>query len=278
MTVMAESVLLASVIPPVSPSEAVALERAELERFILAASGLPDEAWAVRSSRSGLDLHALVAHVAGTYAAQARLSELRRQLHPQLLRLYRMDGDALSDTFVRLHIGDRSSRSAAELLIELRTDGPVAIEHRARLIRPLALLDRVFPSFDGLPVPPLAPFRAVRDLWRHRFDLIETSGHDMDVDADHDGRIIAVIVRGRAAAASRVLGDRSVDLAVGDLGTGMWRFGTPSEPDSTVELEALTLIRLLLAWRSPAATRERSRIDGDVRAAMSLLSALHGAA
>jgi hypothetical protein len=33
-----------------------------------------------------------------------------------------------------------------------------------------------------------------------------------------------------------------------------------------------------LAWRSPAATRERSRIDGDVKSAMSLLSALHGAA
>src|SRR5215211_2617927 len=115
---------------------------------------------------------------------------------------------------------------------------------------------------------PISPFRSVRDLWRHRLDLIETSGHDMDVDAVHDGRIIAVIVRGRAAAASRVLGDRSVDLAVGDLGTGMWRFGTPSEPDSTIELDALTLIRLLLAWRSPAATRERSRIDGDVKSAM----------
>jgi len=85
-------------------------------------------------------------------------------------------------------------------------------------------------------------------------------------------------VRGRAAAASRVLGDRSVELAVGDLGTGAWRFGVPTEPDSTIELNSPELARLLLAWRSPAATRERSRIDGDVKSAMSLLSSLHGSA
>ena len=278
MTAVTETVRLASAIPPISMFEAVALERAELGRFIQTAAELPDEAWEARSGRSGLDLHALVAHVAGTYAAQARLTELRRQLHPQLLRLYRMDGDALSDTFVRLQVGDRSSRSAADLLSELRAVGPVALEHRARLIRPLALIDRVFTSFDGLPVPPLAPFRSVRDLWRHRLDLIETSGHDMDVDAVHDGRIIAVIVRGRAAAASRVLGDRSVDLVMGDLGTGAWRFGVPTEPDSTIELNSPELARLLLAWRSPAATRERSRIDGDVKSAMSLLSSLRGSA
>ena len=278
MSDAAAAVRLAAAIAPVTPAEAVTLEREELRRFTEAAARLPDDAWSLRSVRSGHDLHGLIAHVAGTYAAQARFAELRRQLNPQLLRLYRMDGDPLPETFVRLQVGDRANRSAAELLTELRADGPVAIDHRARLFRPFEILGRALPSLGGLPAPPLAPFRAVRDLWRHRLDLVETAELTVPLEPDHDGRIVALLARSRAGAAERALGNRCVDLTVGDVDRVRWRFGTADMPDASIELDAFTLSRLLLAWRSPAATRERARIDGDVKSAMTLLTALHGAA
>lgn len=271
-----EPVTLASAILPVGPAEAVDLERDELRRFIETAQRLPETAWDLRSARSGHDLRALLAHVAGTYAAQARLGELRRQLNPQLLRFYHLDGESLPETFVRLQAGDRSGRTEADLLAELELAGQAAIQRRALVFRPLVVLGRAPVMVDRVPAPPLAPFRAVRDLWGHRLDLLETTGEVPRLDSSHDGRIVEGILRSRASGAQRLLGRQSVDILARDPHAGRWRFGSPSQPGATIELDGMALVRLLLAWRSPAATRERSRIDGDVRLAMALLAVLHG--
>lgn len=36
--------------------------------------------------------------------------------------------------------------------------------------------------------------RFTRDVWAHRMDIAVAPGHQMDLDAEHDGRIVADIV------------------------------------------------------------------------------------
>jgi hypothetical protein len=97
----------------------------------------------------------------------------------------------------------------------------------------------------------------------------------MRLDNAHDGRIVALLARDRAASATRALGQQSVDLVVTDPAGGRWRYGSKSEPDAVIGLDAVVLAKLLARRRSPAATRERSTIHGDVKTAMILLTSLH---
>jgi hypothetical protein len=270
-------VVPATSILPVTPDEAVALERRELEQFIAALIEVPPESWFDPAGDHGKDLRALVAHVAGGYAAQASFAELRRQAHPKMLRLYRMEGDSLAMTVTRIQIGDRRHRPPEELIAELREVGPIAIDHRARLFSPLQALMRVLPARPGLPRVPLGPFQAVRDLWYHRLDLAEMTGAGFTLNSEHDGRILELLVRAAAASANRVLGEASVDLKITTAAGGVWRFGDHPRPDAAIEMDPVAFAKQLGRRRSPAATRERSHIEGDVKTAMMLLSALHRA-
>jgi uncharacterized protein (TIGR03083 family) len=267
-------VIPADAIPPASPNEALELERGELERFVAALETLPPDAWTLSVRYRDWDVHALVAHVVGSYAAQASFGELRRQTAPRLLRFYRMEGETLGDAIARIQIGDRQNRSPAQVIAELREVGPRAIEHRAVLFRPLQLVGRALVGSRHLPVVPFAPFQAVRDLWFHRLDLTEATSTAFSVDRQHDGRIVELLIRSVAPQGAEALGERSVDLILSGAAGGQWRFGEQAEPDAVIDMSPVTFAKLLTKQYSAAGIRERSQVEGDVQIAMSLLSAI----
>ena len=262
-------------IPPASPNEALELERGELERFVAALETLPPEAWTLPVRRSGWDVHALVAHVAGSYAAQASFDELRRQTAPRVVRFYRMESDSLGETIARIQVGDRRTRSPAQLIAELREAGPRAIDHRAVVFRPLQLVGRALGGNRHLPVVLFAPFQAVRDLWFHRLDLTEATTTAFVTDREHDGRILELLIRYVAPRATTALGERTVDLTLLGAAGGRWRFGEQAKAAAVIEMAPVVFAKLLDNQYSAAGIRERSQVDGDVRTAMSLLSAIH---
>lgn len=273
--VMDEHVTRAESIPPADPNEAVGLERDELERFSATIEAIPFEAWELPVRHAGWDVHALVAHVAGSYAAQASFGELRRQSAPRVVRFYRMEGESLGETVARIQIGDRRNHSPARLIAELREVGPRAVDHRARLFRPFQLVRRAFDGNPRLPALPLGPFHAVRDLWFHRLDLSEATGTAFCLSQSHDGRIIALLVRAVARRGVEALGELTVDLEISGAAGGRWRFGEQSEPAAVIGMEPVTFAKLLTKQHSAAGIRERSQVDGDVKTAMGLLSAIH---
>jgi uncharacterized protein (TIGR03083 family) len=261
-------------IQPASPNEALELEWGELERFVAALEAIPFDAWTLPVRGRGWDVHALVAHVAGSYAAQASFGELRRQTAPRVVRFYRMEGESLGETIARIQIGDRRNHSPAQMIAELREVGPRAIEHRTVVFRPLQLVGRALAGNRRLPVIPFAPFQAVRDLWFHRLDLTEATSTEFSADRQHDGRILEQLIRLVAPQGAEALGERTVDLIVSGAAGGRWRFGEQSEPAAVVEMGPVVFAKLIGKQHSAAGIRERSRVDGDVRTAMSLLSAI----
>lgn len=265
----------AGAIEPLLPAESVSLERDELQRFIALLESLDIDAWAKPVSRPDWTVHALVAHVTGGYAAQAHFVEMRRQTAPRVVRFYRMQGESLAETIARIHIGDRRHRSPVRLIAELREVGPAAIDRRARLFRPLQVVGRVVGDAIRLPAVPLGPFRSVRDLWLHRFDIAESTGTPFDLDRDHDGRIVAELMRIMANRCGAAIGERAVDLAISGPAGGRWRFGADGDPCASIAMEPRVFALLISGRRSPAGIRERSTVEGDVKLAMSLLTAIH---
>lgn len=262
-------------IPPLAPAESIELERAQLGAFVSLLESLPLEAWRLPTARSSWEVQTLVAHIAGKYAAQASFAELRRQTTPRLVRFYRMEGESLADTVARIQIGDRRHRSPGQLIAELREEGRSAIERRTMLFRPLRVVGWVAATNLRLPAVPLGPFRSVRELWFHRFDISDAAGIAFALETERDGPIIAELVRNLAGAGDAVVGERAVELIVRGPAGGRWRFGAGDNPEATIELEPRVFALLLSGRRSPAGVRERSIVAGDVRLAMSLLSAIH---
>lgn len=261
-------------IEPALPSEAVRLEQGELERFIAAVAALPADAWSLPTRDHGRTVHGLIAHVAGSYAAQAHLFELRRQTAPRVIRFYHSAGESLAETIARIQVGDRRTRSPEQLIAELSQAGPRAIGHREALFRPLGLIGRITGGAEWASDLPLGPLQAVRDLWFHRLDLADATGTAAAYDRDQDPRLVELLVRSVGEQGSRGVGSRAVDLIVTGEGGGRWRFGQATEPTVEIEMTPLIFAKWLRKRLSAAGIRERSRVEGDVRAAMNLLLAV----
>ncbi len=263
-----------SEIPALTTAEALELERIELERFIELLEGLPLEAWNERIGSGDWTVKAVAAHVAGTYAAQGSFGQLRRQIDPRVIRMYRTRGQSLAETLSRIHAGDRIGHSPGEIIEELKLQAPRALRLRSLLFRPLQPVRVDFAS-ARIPRLSLGPFAAIRDLWFHRLDISEAAGIGFGLREEHDGRFIALLLRGAKDTAIEVLDDRTVEVIVTGMGEQHVRFGLCETPDAVIEIDPIALAKLAARRRSPAATRERSQITGEVKIAMRLLTAIH---
>lgn len=248
------------------------LELVEVGRLLDLLESLSADDW-FEQVRGGRTVRDLVAHIAGSYAALGSLGELRRQVDPRVIRMYRMQGDTLVDTLRRLHIGDRGFRSGSDLIQELRIFAPRAIPRRASLFRPFVAMNRERARVPGIGAREFGPVSALRTLWYQRLDIGEALGLGFTIREEHDGRIIEVLLRRAVDQAESDLGERVVELEVKSIGT--YRFGGDREADATIAIDPISLAKLARGERSAAGARERSVVTGNVKTAMVLLHAIH---
>jgi hypothetical protein len=263
-------------IPAVRPEEAGALEAVELGRFQTLIERLPADAWRepVPGAPKNWDVRAVVAQVTGEYAAQASFAQFRRQANPFTLRFYHNSGRGLLETVRRAQVGERMYRKPDELMEELRIAGPKALRHREIAFRPLAYFSRPGDRTLALPSVPLGPFASVASLWFHRLTIADISGVATALDVEHDGRIIASLLRPAAGAALRDLPDVAVELAVAEMPETRIGFGGGDAIVATVVIESTPFVQLSGRRRTAAWAREHSTIDGEVRSAMKTLTAI----
>ena len=100
-----------------------------------------------------------------------------------------------------LQVRERADLTTDELIAEWDTTSAEALRRPQQLPRPVARLPLL-----ALPAPvgrqPLAYLFDVgftRDVWMHRIDLAGATGRPLDLDAEHDGRILADLVAEWAA-------------------------------------------------------------------------------
>ncbi len=224
--------------------EAMDIAAVENRRFAAQLASFDVDDWTKPTDCTLWDVRALAAHVVGSAAAQRSPVEFARQVRKGRPLVAEIGAKYWWDGMNELQVRERAALTTDELRAQWDTDAARALRARRRMPRLVARL----PLLD-LPAPvgrqPLAYLFDIgftRDVWMHRVDLAVATGHTVDVDADHDGRIVADIVAEWAGTHGEPF-----TLELGGPAGGTYRAGTDGP---TVRIDAIEFCRTL-AERAP---------------------------
>jgi uncharacterized protein (TIGR03083 family) len=248
-------------IPYVTGQEAWKLAAEELRRLLALLDTLGDDDWGKPTACTLWTVRDMAAHQAGAYASGTGYREMIRQ-YTAVLQPGRLAEDAINER----QLAERAGRSPAELIAEIRGAGDAAAHNWAygfRLAKPLGM---PHPAAGWLGLRHLMLVVHSRDTWIHRLDICRATGRPFAQTPEHDGRIVALVVRDLAGRLSRALGGQAITLDLTGVAGGAWRIGRGA-PAAAVRMDALDFN----IYASGRFTREeaagRAVFDGDARLA-----------
>ena len=214
--------------------EAPGLAAEEYRRFAELAATLSEQDWARPTDCPGWTVRDVVAHVAGSMAGTAlREGARQRKLAGQRAAA---SGRNFLDEMNQLHIEERAGLSGVALAAELRHRIGPAVAARRRVPGPLRRIP-IPGAADGLTMGELVEVILTRDVWMHRVDACRATGRAFEATPDHDGRIVADVVRAWADRHGRPFVLHLTGAAGGRFGRGV---GGPE-----MELDAVEFCRTL---------------------------------
>lgn len=220
---------------PVAGALAQRLAGDESARYADALRSLRAEAWGAQTDNPDWDVRAMSGHVLGmlqTFSA-------RRRLIRDMAGATRSAGDGLViDALTRRQVHRNARLSDAELLAELDALGPKQARWRAgrRLMRRMKLNQPHEGTVERWTIGYLVDIILTRDTFMHRIDLHRATGRPIELTAEHDGAIVADVVREWATRHGQPF---SLHLT-GPAG-GTFRSGTGER----IELDAVEFCRIL---------------------------------
>jgi uncharacterized protein (TIGR03083 family) len=226
-------------IPRIMHDEAMQIAAAENAKFgALLRSFRPGD-WTKPTDCPLWDVRALAAHVVGSAAGQASPREFVRQVRKGRPLTAEIGGQFWWDGMNELQVRERAQLSTEQLIAEWDEGGRRALRARSRLPRPIARLPLLnLPAPVGRqPVSYLFDIGFTRDVWMHRIDLARATATPLDLDSEHDGRIVADIVAEWSATHHEPF-----TLALGGPAGGQFRAGTGG---AEVDIDAIEFCRIL---------------------------------
>lgn len=216
-------------LPPLTTEDRVRLASTEGERVLDLLRSLPPERWSEPSGCAGWDVTDLAAHLLGQCDQLLSMREALRQDRAGK-RLAR--GRARIDGITEFQVQQRRHLGRERLLGRLGAALPAAADRRRRFpfTSERVRLRIEVPAPGGVYQEPWSfAYMAqvlTRDLWMHRADLSLALGLPMVLTPDHDGRLVADVVRDWArrhggpfrlvldgpAGGAYAVGDRGPDL------------------------------------------------------------------
>lgn len=200
---------------------AMRLAATEYDRFLAQLRRLQPGDWAKPTDCPGWDLRALVGHVVGMTEMSASLPEQLKQMRAA----GKAGGefiDALTALQVAKHVGD----STEQLVARYAVVGPKAAKGRRRTPafvrgRAMPMPQTVGASQEEWTFGFLIDVILTRDTWMHRVDVARAAGLDVELTREHDGVLVADVVKEWAGRHGQSCG---VQLT-GPAG-GRWVFGS----------------------------------------------------
>jgi len=263
----ARPVVDASRIAPIRHAEAGALARVELQRFLQLLEALGPEDWARPTMCSAWSVRDILAHQAGAYYAGASFAAFRRQMS-----LKAPPGSELIDVINAFQLSERTGRTPAELLAELREVGPRAIAARQRLPWLLRQLPIPLPPLGRRPLGYLTDELFLRDTWSHRVDVSHATGRPLLLTPDHDGRLTALIARDLAPRLAPKLDGAAVLFDLHGPAGGRFRVGPDARPAAIITMDAVDFHLRASERISAEAAQARSQVSGDETLALRALA------
>jgi uncharacterized protein (TIGR03083 family) len=214
------------------------LAATEYDRFLAAVDQLGDGDWTKQTDNELWDVKALLGHVLATMDSNADMEETGRQQAAAADRLQR-EGGYYIDALTAVQVEKYANASPADVAEGLRTTAPRALAGRRDMPEPVRLSELTpGPPFEGTwTIGFLLDTIYTRDTWMHRVDLCRATGQDMELTADHDGRIVADVVDEWARAHGQAF-----DLVLTGPAGGTFSAGSGGEQ---LELDAVEFCRIL---------------------------------
>ena len=178
-----------------SHDEAMQLQAVELEKTLALLRSLDEADWSVETECPDWDVRRMYLHVLGACDAAA---SMRENVHQMLAakRHQKSDGGPLEAGLSAVQVRERLDLDPDELLGRLTAVAPVTVRKRTKMP---SLMRRMKMKIDGPVIETwelgyLIDTIYLRDLWMHRVDVARATGRELDLSADHDGRLIADVV------------------------------------------------------------------------------------
>jgi uncharacterized protein (TIGR03083 family) len=172
------------------------LAKAELDRLLALVDGLADADFTRPTDCAGWDVRAVLGHLLGMLELQADPDDRVRQISTAA-QTAQQTGGLRIDALTALQVHEHAHLTTRELKDALRTAVPRGLAGRRAMP----------PQFRETPYDPELPgerpwtfgylFDVIhtRDPWLHRIDICRATGRSLELTEDHDGRIVADVVR-----------------------------------------------------------------------------------
>lgn len=219
-------------------SEARVLAEEEFRRFADLIATFSADEWDRPTDCTGWDVRKMALHILGAGDAQASFPQFVHQLRRGVPINKEIDSHHWVDGLNELQIRERAHLSDAEIVAQLTAIGPKAVKGRWRTPAPMRYLPISFgPPVGWKPLKYLLDVGFTRDVWAHRIDVCRATGREMQLTADHDGRLVADIVDEWAA-----IHGQPFELVLEGPAGGKFSQGVGGE---RVDIDAVEFIRVL---------------------------------
>jgi uncharacterized protein (TIGR03083 family) len=246
-------------IPKLTHQEAGWLAQTAYERLLALLESLNGENWSRPTYCTEWNVRHMAAHLAGSMTGSTTFAEFRRQNveHPYVKEFGSPDGAN------KLQVEERADKTTAELIAEFRQNGQIAVNNRKKLPWLVRKIHLPMGSLGFASIEYLMDVIYVRDEWMHRYDICAATGKKMVVTPEHDGRIVALILRDVARKLKSELKGRTIALhLLGEAG-GDYLFGSSSSPDCSLEIDVFDFNLRASGRISAGEATRRTAVTGD---------------
>lgn len=227
-------------ITPIGHAEAYGLAHEAYRRFAADVAALSAEDWKRPTECEGWTVRDLVGHMVGAQRSAASLREMLRQ-QGVIKKRATASGDNEIDVMTALQIELAADLTPQEAAEELAATAEPAARGRRRTPWPMRRLVKIPVTYgqtcETWNLGYLVDVILTRDAWMHRIDLARAVGTEVDMTADHDGRIVEDIVAEWAGRHGRPF-----RLTLPGPAGGSWRVGDPP-PENVIDLDVVTFTR-----------------------------------
>ncbi|MET0837897.1 MAG: maleylpyruvate isomerase family mycothiol-dependent enzyme [Marmoricola sp.] len=229
--------------PRLRHREAMKLAGTEYDRVAHALAGLSPGDWARRTDCPDWDVRQLACHVVGMAAMASSPRETARQ-QSEARREHAVRGGPMVDSLTAIQVRERRTRTPEQVVAEARTMARKAT--RGRRLTPSFIRRRPFAGpqlVNGVEerwtVGYLVDVILTRDCWMHRVDIARACATKPELTADHDGVVVADVVREWAERHGR-----PYRLELTGPAGGHWSSDGPGAAES-IQMDAVEFCRTL---------------------------------
>ena len=233
---------------PIDHVEAMPIAAREYDAFVALLRTLDADDWSKPTDNDEWDVRATALHVLGATASNASMREMAHQMRTGR-KLYKELGTGRWHHWVdgvnEVQIRDRKNLRNAEIADAFAQLAPKAVTGRRRMpgpVRAIPAVDLPAPYTKRMTLGWLVDVCYTRDTWMHRVDIAHATGKPLVVTADHDGRLVADMLREWST-----LYPDAFDLDLTGPAGGHYTRGAAAQP---VHIDAVECIRIL-SGRAP---------------------------